>query len=90
MLQIYTFFLKTLIIFSNWQQSNQKVKNCYVFNLPLIYISEVRVCLIEKAAELGAHTLSGAVIETSGLAKLFPDWQESCPAVHQKVTVSNF
>jgi len=47
---------------------------------------EIRVCLIEKAAELGAHTLSGAVIETSALEKLFPDWQENCPPVHQKVT----
>jgi electron-transferring-flavoprotein dehydrogenase len=44
--------------------------------------------LIEKAPELGAHTLSGAVIEISGLAKLFPDWQENCPPVHQKVKVS--
>ncbi|CAD5209781.1 unnamed protein product [Bursaphelenchus okinawaensis] len=47
---------------------------------------EVKVCVIEKAPELGAHTLSGAVIETTGLAKLFPDWQENCSAVHQKVT----
>ncbi|KAI6196522.1 hypothetical protein M3Y94_01119300 [Aphelenchoides besseyi] len=47
---------------------------------------EVRVCVIEKAAEIGAHTLSGAAIEVSGLTKLFPDWEGNCPPVYQKVT----
>ena len=51
---------------------------------------EVKVCVLEKAAEVGAHTLSGAVIETSGLEKLFSDWKESCPVTLQPVTVSNF
>uniref|UniRef100_A0AC35GF09 Electron transfer flavoprotein-ubiquinone oxidoreductase n=1 Tax=Panagrolaimus sp. PS1159 TaxID=55785 RepID=A0AC35GF09_9BILA len=35
---------------------------------------EVRVCLVEKAPELGAHTFSGAVIQTDGLDRLIPDW----------------
>jgi electron-transferring-flavoprotein dehydrogenase len=36
---------------------------------------------VEKAPEIGAHTLSGAIIETKGLDKLFPDWKEmeGCP-----------
>uniref|UniRef100_A0A1I8C196 Electron transfer flavoprotein-ubiquinone oxidoreductase n=1 Tax=Meloidogyne hapla TaxID=6305 RepID=A0A1I8C196_MELHA len=48
---------------------------------------EVRVCVVEKAPEIGSHTLSGAIIETHGLNKLFPDWREmeSCP-VRQPVT----
>lgn len=48
---------------------------------------ELRVCLIEKAAEIGGHTLSGACIETDPLDELIPDWKEDpeCP-VKQKVT----
>ncbi|MBU3695765.1 electron transfer flavoprotein-ubiquinone oxidoreductase [Dechloromonas sp.] len=37
---------------------------------------EVSVCLLEKGSEIGAHILSGAVIEPKALAELFPDWQE--------------
>jgi len=37
---------------------------------------ELTVCVIEKGSELGAHTLSGAVIETRALAELIPDWKE--------------
>ena len=34
------------------------------------------VCLIEKAAELGAHILSGAVMDPRALTELIPDWKE--------------
>ena len=37
---------------------------------------EVSVCLLEKGSEIGAHILSGAVLEPQALAELFPDWQE--------------
>ncbi len=37
--------------------------------------SEINVCLIEKAAEIGGHILSGAVMDPRALAELFPDWQ---------------
>jgi electron-transferring-flavoprotein dehydrogenase len=33
------------------------------------------VCLIDKGSEIGAHILSGAVIDPRGLAELIPDWQ---------------
>lgn len=48
---------------------------------------ELRVCLIEKAAEIGGHTLSGACIETKPIDELFPDWKEDplCP-IKQPVT----
>ncbi len=37
---------------------------------------ELSVCLIEKGSEIGAHILSGAVIEPRALAELIPDWRE--------------
>ena len=37
---------------------------------------EVSVCVIDKASVLGAHTLSGAVLEPRALNELIPDWQE--------------
>uniref|UniRef100_A0A0N5BMW8 Electron transfer flavoprotein-ubiquinone oxidoreductase n=1 Tax=Strongyloides papillosus TaxID=174720 RepID=A0A0N5BMW8_STREA len=47
---------------------------------------DIRVCVVEKAPEIGQHTLSGAVIETGGLNKLFPDWESMDSPVKQKVT----
>ena len=37
--------------------------------------SNLNICLLEKASEIGAHILSGAVIETSALDKLLPNWK---------------
>ena len=37
---------------------------------------EIEVCLIEKGAEIGAHILSGAVLEPRALNELIPDWAE--------------
>ena len=36
---------------------------------------DVSVCLLEKGSEVGAHTLSGAVIDPKALNELVPDWQ---------------
>jgi electron-transferring-flavoprotein dehydrogenase len=36
---------------------------------------EINVCLIEKGSEIGAHILSGAVIEPRALDELLPDWK---------------
>ncbi|MCC7216854.1 MAG: electron transfer flavoprotein-ubiquinone oxidoreductase [Burkholderiales bacterium] len=36
---------------------------------------DVSVCLLEKGSEVGAHTLSGAVIDPKALNELLPDWQ---------------
>jgi electron-transferring-flavoprotein dehydrogenase len=38
--------------------------------------AEISVCVLEKGAEVGAHILSGAVLELRALAELFPDWKE--------------
>jgi electron-transferring-flavoprotein dehydrogenase len=37
---------------------------------------EVSVCVVEKGSEIGAHILSGAVLETRALDELIPDWKE--------------
>ncbi|MBY4678794.1 electron transfer flavoprotein-ubiquinone oxidoreductase [Marinobacterium arenosum] len=37
---------------------------------------ELSVCVVEKGSEVGAHILSGAVIEPRALEELFPDWRE--------------
>ncbi|XP_075235022.1 electron transfer flavoprotein-ubiquinone oxidoreductase [Lycorma delicatula] len=37
---------------------------------------ELRVCLVEKAAEMGGHILSGAVIDPVALNELIPDWKD--------------
>ncbi|MBV1883190.1 MAG: electron transfer flavoprotein-ubiquinone oxidoreductase [Pseudomonadales bacterium] len=37
---------------------------------------EISVVLVEKGSEVGAHILSGAVLEPTALQELFPDWKE--------------
>ncbi len=37
---------------------------------------EISVCLLEKGSEVGAHILSGAVIDPKPLTELIPDWKE--------------
>ncbi len=48
---------------------------------------ELSVCLVEKGSEIGAHILSGAVVETTALSELFPNWQELGAPLHTKVNV---
>ena len=51
---------------------------------------EVSVCLIEKGSEIGAHILSGAVIDPRGLAELLPDWQARGAPLDTPVTEDRF
>ncbi len=37
---------------------------------------EISICIVEKGSEVGAHILSGAVLETRALDELIPDWKE--------------
>lgn len=37
--------------------------------------AELKICILEKGAEVGAHILSGAVFEPRALNELLPDWQ---------------
>ncbi|MGH6613153.1 electron transfer flavoprotein-ubiquinone oxidoreductase [Sphingomonas sp.] len=42
--------------------------------------SELSVCVLEKGSEVGAHILSGAVVDPKALDELIPDWRErGCP-----------
>ena len=36
---------------------------------------DLGVCVVEKGSEVGAHILSGAVLETRALDELLPDWK---------------
>jgi electron-transferring-flavoprotein dehydrogenase len=37
---------------------------------------ELSVCILEKGSEIGAHILSGAVVDPIALNELIPDWKE--------------
>lgn len=43
--------------------------------------SDATVCILEKASEIGAQILSGAVMEPSALDKLLPEWRDNPPAI---------
>ena len=47
---------------------------------------EVSVCVLEKGGELGAHILSGAVMDPRALTELFPDWKELGAPLQTPVT----
>ena len=51
---------------------------------------ELSVCLIEKGAEIGAHILSGAVMDPRALTELLPDWQETGAPLNAPVTEDRF
>jgi electron-transferring-flavoprotein dehydrogenase len=48
---------------------------------------ELAVCILEKGSEIGAHILSGAVIDPKALDELLPDWRDDdCPMAETPVT----
>ncbi|KAG8523403.1 Electron transfer flavoprotein-ubiquinone oxidoreductase, mitochondrial, partial [Galemys pyrenaicus] len=51
---------------------------------------DVRVCLVEKAAQIGAHTLSGACLDPCAFEELFPDWKEKGAPLKTLVTEDRF
>jgi electron-transferring-flavoprotein dehydrogenase len=51
---------------------------------------DANVCLIEKGSEIGAHILSGAVVEPRALDELIPDWRDDPPALVTAVTQDRF
>jgi len=52
--------------------------------------SEVTVCVLEKGSEVGAHILSGAVLETRALDELIPDWKERGAPLNTPATEDKF
>lgn len=51
---------------------------------------ELSVCVLEKGAELGAHILSGAVMDTRALDELIPDWKAKGAPISVAVTEDKF
>src|SRR5690606_13117017 len=51
---------------------------------------DLNVVVLEKGSEVGAHTLSGAVLDTAGLDRLLPDWRERGAPVSVEVKADNF
>ncbi|MGZ5045926.1 MAG: electron transfer flavoprotein-ubiquinone oxidoreductase [Usitatibacter sp.] len=51
---------------------------------------EFSVCVVEKGSEVGAHILSGAVIDPRALGELLPDWKEQGAPLDQPVTEDRF
>jgi electron-transferring-flavoprotein dehydrogenase len=51
---------------------------------------DLSVCVIEKGSEIGAHILSGAVMEPRAMNELFPDWKERGAPLHTLVTEDRF
>ncbi len=51
---------------------------------------ELSVCVVEKGSEVGAHILSGAVIEPRALDELIPDWKERGAPLNTAVTEDRF
>jgi len=48
---------------------------------------DISVCVLEKGSEIGAHILSGAVVDPKALDELIPDWRElGCPLADVPVT----
>ncbi|MBV38168.1 MAG: electron transfer flavoprotein-ubiquinone oxidoreductase [Rhodospirillaceae bacterium] len=52
--------------------------------------TELAVCVLEKGSEVGAHILSGAVMEPIGLDELIPDWAERRAPLNTPVTKEKF
>ena len=51
---------------------------------------DLTVCLVEKGSEIGAHILSGAVVELKALDELFPNWKELGAPLDNPVTEDDF
>jgi len=51
---------------------------------------DISVCLLEKGSEIGAHVLSGGVLDPSSLNDLIPDWKEKGAPIETVVTDDRF
>ena len=50
----------------------------------------VKVCVLEKGSEVGAHILSGAVFDPRALTQLIGDWENKNAPIQTKVTLDEF
>jgi electron-transferring-flavoprotein dehydrogenase len=59
---------------------------CRLMQQAQAHEQELSVCVVEKGSEVGAHILSGAVIESRALDELFPNWAELGAPLNTAVT----
>ena len=52
--------------------------------------SDLSICIVEKGSEVGAHILSGAVLEPRSLDELFPDWKDRGAPLHTPAREDRF
>ena len=52
--------------------------------------TDVSVCIVEKGSEVGAHILSGAVMDPRALTELIPDWKELGAPLNVPVSEDRF
>jgi electron-transferring-flavoprotein dehydrogenase len=52
--------------------------------------SNINICILEKASEVGAHILSGNVFETRALDELIPNWKKEGAPIKTKVSKERF
>ncbi|MDU0809878.1 MAG: electron transfer flavoprotein-ubiquinone oxidoreductase [Burkholderia sp.] len=52
--------------------------------------TNISVCVLEKGSEIGAHILSGAVMDPRAINELIPDWQDKKSPLNIKVTEERF
>ncbi len=63
---------------------------CRLAQLSQQHNKDWQIALVEKGSEIGAHIMSGAVIETEALTELFPDWKTQGAPVKTQVTDDEF
>nr|WP_219340090.1 electron transfer flavoprotein-ubiquinone oxidoreductase [Spartinivicinus marinus] len=59
---------------------------CRLMQLATEANQELTVCVVEKGSEVGAHILSGAILEPTALTELFPDWKDKGAPLNTPVT----
>ncbi len=59
---------------------------CRLMQLAQEAETELSVVVLEKGSEIGAHILSGAILEPKALNELFPDWKEKGAPLNTEVT----
>ena len=63
---------------------------CRIMQLAQEKEQEITVCVVEKGSEVGAHTLSGAVLEPRAMDELFPTWKDMGAPLNTAVKQDRF
>ena len=63
---------------------------CRIMQLAAEKSQEITVCVVEKGSEVGAHILSGAVVEPRAMDELFPEWKDNGAPLATAVTEDKF